>query len=180
MKRLTLLLALIFALFSSASALVDAGGKAPEFSVRSGDGSIVTLRKLEGAVVTIFYEAKDKAIVETNRHLKDELNRFYAEQTDAVKAKISRIAIIDCRATSWPFKGIWEGNLRDNSKAEGITVYGDWDGGFAEKYQVVAGETNFIIIDKRGIVRYARKGRIEKAEIAEIKDILTTWAVSDQ
>jgi hypothetical protein len=180
MKRMTLLFALMFVISSSVSAFIGDGSKAPEFTVKSGDDSEMTLKKLEGTVVTIFYEAKDKAIVEKNRHLKDELNRFFAEQTDVVKGKISRVAIIDCRGASWPFKGIWEGKLRESSIKEGLTIYGDWDGDFAGKYQVVKDESNFIIIDKKGIVRFARVGRIDDAEIPAIENLIKLLSAEGQ
>lgn len=159
---------------SSAFALIGEGVNAPEFSVTSGDGNEITLRDLEGTVAVIFYETKDNDVIERNRALKEELKQFYKIQTDLRKKLLSRIAVIDCSSASWPFKGIWKSKLIENSKKEGIPIYGDWDGTFADNYSVVRGETNFIVIDKKGIIRYAKAGFIEGTEILEIKILLGT------
>ncbi len=158
---------------TSSFALINEGMQAPEFTVTSGDGAEMTLRKLSGTVITIFYETKAKEIIEKNRVLKNELNLFYSGQTDGIKRSISRIAIVDCRKAAWPFTGIWKSTLVENSKKEGIIIYGDWDGTFAKKYNVMDEETNFLIIDKKGIVRYSKAGQIEKNEFYKIKTLLT-------
>lgn len=173
MKR-TIALIMLFqvVVFSTAFALINEGMQAPEFSVTSGDGAEMTLRKLTGTVTTIFYETKDKEIIEKNRILKNELNLFYSGQADSTKKSISRIVIVDCRKASWPFTGIWKSKLVENSKKEGIMIYGDWDGIFAKNYATMDGETNFLIIDKKGIIRYSKAGQIEKNEFYKIETLL--------
>jgi len=174
MKKSIIYTLLFWIFLSSAFALIGEGVKAPEFSVTSGDGNEITLRDLEGTVVVIFYETKDNDVIEKNRALKEELKQFYKIQTDLRKKLLSRIAIIDCRSASWPFKGIWKSKLIENSKKEGIPIYGDWDGTFADNYFVAKGETNFIVIDNKGIIRYANAGVIEGPEILKIKNLLGT------
>ena len=174
MKR-TIVLVMLFQLvaFTTAFALINEGMQAPEFTVTSGDGAEMTLQKLIGTVTTIFYETKAKEIIEKNRALKNELNLFYSGQTDSIKKSISRVVIIDCRKASWPFTGIWKSTLVENSKKEGIMIYGDWDGMFAKNYYIMDEETNFLIVDKKGAVRYSKSGQIEKNEIYKIKTLLT-------
>jgi predicted transcriptional regulator len=55
---------------------------------------------------------------------------------------------------------------------EEIISYGDWDGRFFEKYEIIEDESNFMIIDKRGIVRYSKAGKVKKADILSIKKLL--------
>jgi predicted transcriptional regulator len=174
MKR-AIALVMVFQLvaLSTAFALINEGMPAPEFTVTSGDGAEITLRELIGTVTTIFYETKAKEIIEKNRALKNELNLLYKGQTDSIKKSISRIVIVDCRKASWPFIGIWKSKLVENSKKEGIMIYGDWDGKFAKNYNIMDEETNFLIIDKKGAIRYSKAGQIEKNEIDKIKTLLT-------
>jgi len=167
-------------LFSTAYALLDSGSSAPEFEVSSGEGTGINMGTLKGKVVTIFYETKDKEVVEKNRHIKKELNLFYRQQSDSIQRQISRVAIIDCRKAFWPFKKIWKKNLVENSLKEGLTIYGDWDGIFAKNYQTADGETNFIVIDKKGVIRFSKTGMIEKNETGKIKMLLEILLKEEQ
>jgi len=65
----------------AASGLI--GSPAPYFSVLSGDDKVLTLDMIKGKVTAIFYE--NRKIVDANKRLKDELNKLYHEQTDALK-----------------------------------------------------------------------------------------------
>jgi hypothetical protein len=47
---------------------------------------------IKGKVAAIFYENKD--IVDANKRLKDELNKLYFEQTDALKDVLVRLPIV--------------------------------------------------------------------------------------
>ncbi len=162
---------------SNAFCLLEDGMRAPDFFLTSGDGKNVSLNQLKGSVITIFYETKEKEIIEQNRELKNELDQFYKNQTDPIRKQVSRLAVINCSGALWPFKGIWAKNMIKNSFKEGITIYGDWDGSFFEKYKIVKGESNFIIIDKRGIVRYSKAGKIEQTEFFAIKELLKKLAL---
>lgn len=135
------------------------GTEAPSFKVKSGDDKILTLDMIKGKVTVIFYETKD--VVEKNRQLKDALNKFYNEQPDTVKKLIVRLPIINCSGVFWPFTGIWRGKLRDNSKKEGITIYGDWNGKMFSDYKMKDKESNVVIIDKKGIIRYITSGKVK-------------------
>jgi predicted transcriptional regulator len=171
--KATIFLVLLF-LFSKdpAFALIPEGTRAPEFTVKSGDDKELTLKDLEGMVVVLFYETGDEEVEGKNRTVKKELNRFYGEQTDEKKSQIARVIIIDCREAFWPFKGIWKRKLREHSKKEGITFYGDWDGSFAESYDIAEGDSNLLILDKKGNVRLAKAGKIEESEIPGIQELL--------
>lgn len=162
------LVAIAGIIFSADTALcISEGEKAPYFKVVSGNGQSLTLEALKGKTAVIFYETKESK--EVNRLLKDELNSFYDAQPPLAKKDIERVSIIRCP----PFMpNIWRKSLRDNSKKEGITIYGDWDGAMEKCYGMASGESNFLIIDKEGMVRYFKKGLIPKEEFGNIKNIL--------
>ncbi len=144
---------------------------APYFMVASGDGKELTLDDLKGKVAVIFYETKDT--IEKNRPLKNELNRFYDAQPAGAKKLILRIPVINCRGVI--FSGAWKKSLIENSKKEGMTIYGDWDGKMLLSYAVKDGESNLIIIGRDGKIKYSFAGRVEEKDFGTIKDWLKEW-----
>lgn len=104
--------------------------------------------------------------------MKNELNKFYNEQPDTVKEFIVRLPIINCSSAFWPFTGIWKSKLKENSKKEGMTIYGDWDGKMLTDYKMKDKESNIVIIDRKGVTRYFAFGKIEDKEIIKIKELL--------
>ncbi|MFH1684330.1 MAG: YtfJ family protein [Candidatus Margulisiibacteriota bacterium] len=154
----------------SFAAGLELGSKAPFFKVKSGAGEELTQEMIKEKVIVIFYETKD--VVERNRQLKNELNKFYDEQPDAVKKNIVRLPIINCSGAFWPFSLIWESSLKENSKKEGLTIYGDWNGKVFSNYMMKDNESNVAVIDKKGMLRYIAFGKIEAEEINKIKELL--------
>jgi predicted transcriptional regulator len=161
------IIALLSAMFSFASHPLF-NSPAPPFKVASGDKEVLTLADIKDKVVVLFYEAK--SAIEQNRKLKDSLNVFYAAQPEQIKKEIIRIGVIDCQGVI--FTGAWEKALRDNSLKEGITLYGDWDGKMSTDYQAERGESNLIIIDKKGLIKYYSSGAIEDKNISAIEGLL--------
>ena len=156
----------------AASGLI--GSPAPYFSVRSGDDKVLTSDMIKGKVTAIFYENKD--IVDANKRLKDELNKLYFEQTDALKDVLVRLPIIDCSEAFWPFLGIWKRRLREYSKKEGVTIYCDWEGKMASDYKMKADVSNVVIIDKEGKIRFFNSGEVKDEEISGVKKLLIALA----
>jgi len=150
------------------------GIKAPYFKVKSGDDIELNSYMTNGKVVVIFYETKD--LIEKNRKLKEELNKFYDNQSDSLKNLIVKLPIIDCSGAFRPFIGIWKSSLIDNSKKEGITIYGDWDASMFTDFRMKKDESNILILDKKGVIRYYAFGTIEDRGIKEIKGLLMKYA----
>jgi alkyl hydroperoxide reductase subunit AhpC len=132
------------------------GREAPPFQVESGDGKVLQAKMLRGKVVVLFYESKD--VLAKSRPLKKILNEYYEEQNKEDQRMILRIPVINCTGAAWPWKGIWKSRLIENSKRVGMTVYGDWDGKMGSTYGMRGDDTNLLIIDKQGIIRYFRSG----------------------
>ena len=165
-KALTAGIFLITSIATTASA-ISSGEEAPHFKVTSGDGKVLTSDMLKGRIAVVFYETKDTK--EKNRALKDILNAFYAGKSSMEQNEIARLAVIRC---SNFFPNIWRRQLRENSKKEGIVIYGDWDGSMEKDYGMVSDDSNFLIIDKKGIVRYVRAGAIPEKDFGSIKKII--------
>lgn len=146
------------------------GIAAPSFNIRSGDDEQLTLDIVKGKIVVIFYETKD--VSEKNRKLKSELNKSYHELTDTQKTSIVRLPVINCSSAFWPISEIWKSKLRENTRKEGLTIFGDWDGKMLSAYRMKEKESNFVIVDKKGIIRYFSFGNIEDNEIVKIKELL--------
>ena len=152
----------------AASGLI--GSPAPYFSVGSGDDKVLTMNMIKGKVTAIFYE--NRKIVDANKKLKDELNKFYHEQTDALKDVLVRLPIIDCSSAVRPFHGLWKGKLREHSRKEGTTIYCDWNGKMASAYRMMDDVSNVVIIDKAGIIRSFTSGDVTAEQIDDAKKLL--------
>ncbi|MCK9197735.1 MAG: peroxiredoxin family protein [Syntrophales bacterium] len=165
---LTVVLSLmIYSALQAAASPLLIGREAPPFQVESGDGKVLQAKMLRGKVVVLFYESKD--IIAKSRPLKTILNAFYKEQKKEDQQMIMRVPIFDCSSASWPFKGLWKKSLIENSKRVGMTVYGDWDGKMGTSYGMKCDDTNLLIIDKRGIIRYFQSGVVtDNGETATI------------
>jgi len=150
------------------------GAAAPYFRVQSGDDKELTLDMVKGKVVAIFYENKD--IVDANKRLKDELNKLYSEQTDALKDVLVRLPIIDCADAFWPFRGMWKRRLREHSKKEGMAIYCDWEGKMSSDYKMKADVSNIVIIDKGGRIRFFTAGEVKDEDINGVKELLIVLA----
>jgi hypothetical protein len=103
----------------AASGLI--GSAAPYFRVQSGDDIELTLDMIKGKVAAIFYENKD--IVDANKRLKDELNKLYFEQTDALKDVLVRLPIVRRHSgPSWGYgKEDSENTLRKRASPSTVT-----------------------------------------------------------
>jgi predicted transcriptional regulator len=146
------------------------GKPAPFFSVQSGDDTTLTLDALKGKVSVIFYETRGAS--KKNSDTKDRFNKLYDRQSADTKQAIARVPVIDCSRVVWPMSLLWRQSLRYHSKRVGMTVYGDWDGRMARDYRMKEDESNLIILDKRGVVRYVSQGLISDEEFPSIEALL--------
>ena len=158
--------------FGSWASFLTSGKPAPNFLVESGDNQKLSLDKLLGKVVVLFYESRH--VIKKNKELKNELKRLYRDQPTNIKKDVFRLVVIDCSESSWPEKLIWKRRLRESSGKEGFTIYGDWTGKMMADYRMKAKESNFLIIDKHGIIRYSATGKINPGQFEKIEELLLT------
>ena len=64
----------------------------------------------------------------------------------------------------------------EGSMRQGMTIYGDWTGTMFKDYQMQDHDSNFLIIDGNGIIRYAAIGLIENGRFEKIKELLLNLA----
>jgi len=142
--------------------------KAPDFTVTSGNGETISLDSLMGKVIVLIYEKKE-AVKET-RPLKDLLYKIYWSKSEKKRKEIVRLPVIDCSAAFWPVTTIWKKKLVDNSKKEGMTIFGDWDGKMRKNYNLKDKNSTILIIDKKGVIKYIASDDLCSSK--EIKTIL--------
>jgi peroxiredoxin len=146
------------------------GRPAPPFAVESGDSQKLTRDMILGKVVVLFYE--NRQAVDKNEELKNELQGLYRVQPEHIKQEIFRLLVIDCSEACRPAIPLWKTKLSENSRIQGFTIYGDWDRRMLMDYHLQGDDSNFLIIDKQGIIRYATTGKIGNGQIQKIKELL--------
>jgi predicted transcriptional regulator len=156
--------------WSKAAAFPAVGQVAPPFAVYSGSDEKLTLDMLRGKVIVLFYESRQ--VIRKNIELKNELKKLYQAQPDWIKDRIFRLVVIDCSEASWATRPLWKKRLREHSKKEGFSIYGDWSGRMLTSYGLQREESNFLILDKDGVIRYSTFGKIERGQFEEIKKLL--------
>lgn len=157
---------------TGAQAIVGASDPAPSFSLVSGDNKRLTLDMLSGKIVVLFYATRDTAQVDDD--LRNYLDALYDTQSKTVQDQIARLLVVNAmEATSLT---TWKEKLIETSTRLKITVYGDWTGDMLATYQMRDNDSNFIIIDKMGIVRFAASGRTDNSRFEVIKTLLVELA----
>jgi predicted transcriptional regulator len=120
-------------------------------------------------VAVIFHETRE--VAEKNRELKEALKKLGRDDSRP-PGTLAAVAVADCSGAFWPFTRIWRSKLIENSKKEGLTIYGDWDGTMRSDYGMKSNESNVIVVDGTGIIRYSKAGKITGQGINELQDIL--------
>ena len=157
---------------TEAQAILGTGEPAPSFSLVSGDNKELTLDKLTGKVVVLFYATRDT--VQVDDDLQHYLDTLYAAQPKKIRNQIFRLLVVNAmEATSLT---TWKEHLIETSARLKITIYGDWTGDMSAAYGMRDNDSNFVIIDKRGIVRFAASGRIDNSRFDAIKQLLVELA----
>lgn len=177
-KKLVLLIVACLGLGALTPASLVAGlasGKpAPDFQVESGDNQPLSLDMLRGKVIVLFYESRH--VIKKNIELKNELKRLYREQPPNIQRDIFRLVVIDCSEAIWPTLPIWKSKLREHSRKEGFPIFGDWTRRMYGDYRMAPDESNFLIIDKQGVIRYAAAGKIDRSKFDKIIGLLQNLA----
>ena len=123
---------------------------------------------LRGKVVALFYATRDT--VHVNDNLQHYLDRLYATEPQNIRNQVFRLLVVNAmEATDLT---AWKEKIRETSAQLNITIYGDWTGGMFAAYRMRDNDSNFVIIDKRGIVRFAASGRIDNSRFEAIKKLL--------
>jgi hypothetical protein len=158
-------------------AFLQAGKPAPPFMVESGDSQKLTRDMVLGKVVVLFYESRQA--IDINDELKEALKSLYRAQPAAIQQEIFRLVVIDCSEAALPTVPLWKSKLSENSRLQGFTIYGDWNRKMLADYGMQGNDSNFLIIDKHGIISYSGIGKIASSQIPRIKDLLYALVKQD-
>ena len=157
---------------TGAQAILGTGEPAPSFSLVSGDNKKLTLDMLSGKIVVLFYATR--VTVNVNDDLQHYLDALYDTQPKNIQNQIFRLLVVNAmEATDLT---AWKEKLRETSAKLKITCYGDFTGDMYAAYRMRDNDSNFIIIDRRGIVRFAASGRIDNSRFEAIKKLLLELA----
>ena len=157
---------------TGAQAILGTGEPAPSFSLVSGNNKKLTLDMLKGKVVVLFYATRDT--VEVNDALQHYLDTLYAAQPQNIQNQIFRLLVVNAmEATAVT---TWKEKLNETSAKLKVTIYGDWTGGMFAAYRMRDNDSNFVIIDKKGVVRFAASGKIANSRFEAIKKLLLELA----
>ncbi len=140
----------------------------PDFRLVSGSGGVITRADIIGKITIITYETRETA--EVNRDFKNAVSALARELFS--NDEWIGLAVIDTSGANTLTRPIWEMKLRQNSDAEGITIYGDWDGDFRDELGAKLGESNIFIVDRMGRVVLQYAGRIGEGDFMEIRGAL--------
>jgi hypothetical protein len=146
------------------------GTRAPGFRVTSADDELLTLEMIRGKVIVLFYESRDA--IRKNIDLNNALKDLHDAQPPEIKSQIFRLVVVDASDAFWATRRIWNERLREHSRKEGFTIYGDWDRQMFLDYRMRGGDSNFLIIDKQGVIRYLASGKINMDQLDRIKKLL--------
>jgi len=153
---------------TGAQAILATSEPAPSFSLVSGDNKKLTLDMLRGKVVVLFYATRDT--IEVNDALSRYLDTLYAAQPQNIQNQIYRLLVLNAmEATAVT---TWKEKLSETSAKLKVTIYGDWTGGMFAAYRMRDNDSNFVIIDKKGVVRFAASGKIANSRFEAIKKLL--------
>lgn len=157
---------------TGAQAILSTSEPAPSFSLESGDNKKLTLDMLRGKIVVLFYATRDT--VHVNDELQKYLDALYDAQPANIQNQIFRLLVVNTMEATSLTK--WKEKLRETSGKLKITIYGDWTGGMFAAYRMKDNDSNFVIIDKKGIVRFAASGRVDNSRFEAIKKLLLELA----
>ena len=142
---------------------VTVGNKAPAFTVNSGEKGILSSITLSGKVMVVTYETKD--VIDKNKKFKDRVLKFCKTNTDT-NSQVVIVPVISCFQYAWPVKGYCAAQVQKNASALKMKLYDDRTGRMFEDFGMQDNESNVLIIDKKGAIRYFKTGRLDEDEIA--------------
>jgi predicted transcriptional regulator len=172
MKKAGILSGIFIAVLASTLfAFVTFGSYAPAFIVSDGNDIILDSSSLQGKVIVGFYEDRDQ--IEKNRLLKNVLIKYYADNLAVSVKNVFMLSVIDASPANFITKPIWKRTFIKNSQLNKVTVYGDWDGSMKGSYGFEEDESTFMIIDKKGVIRYICSGKVPEKYFEGIKEMIS-------
>jgi len=155
---------------SGAFALVAAGSRSPGFNVTDGNDNALDSNSLRGKVIVGFYEDRDR--IEKNTPLKNMLKDYYNDNLAVSAKNVFMLSVIDATPANFITRPIWKRTFIKNTELNKVSVYGDWDGSMKTAFGIPDDESTFMIIDKKGVIRYICSGKVPEKYFAGIKELI--------
>jgi predicted transcriptional regulator len=151
-------------------AFAQTGTRAARFNVSDGNDVIMDSESLKGKVIVGFYEGRDQ--IEKNKQLKVVLQKYYFDNLEISSKNVFMLSVIDATPANFITRPVWRKRFIKNSEQNKLTVYGDWDGSMKQAYGLPDDESVFILIDKKGIIRYIYPGKVPEKYFTGIKELI--------
>jgi predicted transcriptional regulator len=151
--------ALFLFLSQTAAFALQPADTMPPFTVQAENSSFSS-RDIAGRVAVISYETKGTA--EVNRPFKRAVLQRW-RQSDSASPAI--VPVINCFSFFGFARSICANRVAAASKKENLVIYTDSDGAMFRDFKMADDQSNIIIFDKKGLVRFAHAGRLDDAGV---------------
>jgi hypothetical protein len=149
---------LLFVSHTAAFAL-QPGDKMPAFAVEA-ENSRLSSRDIAGRVAIITYETKGTA--EVNRPFKKAVLARWRQGDSAGPAIVP---VINCFSFFGIVRSICANRVSAAAKKEGLMIYTDGEGAMFKDFKMADDQSNTVIVDKTGVVRFAHAGPLDDAAV---------------
>ncbi|MCX7667935.1 MAG: hypothetical protein N2Z84_03285 [Atribacterota bacterium] len=131
------------------------------FEVISQENRLLTEKDLWGKITVLFYDTRHTASV--NNTLKYEIKDF-REANLPLLENLQVVQVIDASSANFLTRTIWKRKLRENARRYGIDIYADWTGKMRRDFGFSPKESNILVIDQKGLIRFAHQGNPKDEE----------------
>lgn len=144
---------------------LEVGDAAPAFTVYAEGKEPLHSAALAGKVIILTYEAKDT--VDKNKRFKDRVLEDFPREPDKV-GSVTIVPVISCFEFIWPFSRFCINEVQRNASRLRLSLYDDRTGRLFKDYGMQENESNVVIIDQYGIIRYRHAGKIKNTDITGV------------
>ncbi len=169
MKYFCALLLAVCICHGNIAAAVTAGSRMPAFTVYAGKSDVLESSSLQGKVIIITYETRESK--DTNNDFKAKVSKYYFS-AEGKQDILAIVPVINCFKYFWPVKRYCIKEVRKDSKKTTFKLYVDRYGDMSAAFGVQKQESNVFLVDKQGLVRFVKKGKLEDQECIEVLDLI--------
>ncbi len=174
MKRLMILIVMVFFTGLYAQQKLQVGMTAPDWAFPDADGKTFTMQSWAGKVLQVNYVDPDET--EMNEPFNDAVKKAIDVDSLISRDKYKGMGVVDCAAT-WKPDVLIRIIAGKKAKKFNTTVLFDYDAKLRKSWNLKEDSYNIIILDKNRVVRALYKGKIPQADfpkliklIAELQD----------
>lgn len=151
----------LFVLLGAPVLALEVGSAIPSFTVTSPDGETLSSSDLLGKLSVVFYDTRHTA--SWNNELKYAIKDLRQAHLPLL-GNLRVIQIIDASSANVFTRTIWKRKLKENARKHNVTIYADWSGAMRRDFGFNPRESNVLVVDASGIVRYIFAGKVSESE----------------